>query len=99
MANLDHLPAQCKPGHQPIAAAVMECFVSSRVVVHECRVLMLPGRPTSKAGLDCRVMHARGVLTGEQLRQLHRPKFQVCKQEHMYPLLSTQLPVSSRVCT
>jgi hypothetical protein len=65
LSNLDHLSRQCKPGHRPIAGAVFECFSSSRVVVHKCRILVLPGKPNSRSGLDCQVMHAQGMLTGE----------------------------------
>jgi hypothetical protein len=65
LANLEHLPIQCKPGHRPIAAAVLECFASSRVTVRKCKVSVTPGRASSKAGLDCRVMHAQGHLQGQ----------------------------------
>lgn len=64
LANLANLPLQCKPGHRPIAAAVLECFASSRVTVRKCKVVVVPGRASSKAGLDCRVMHAQGFLQG-----------------------------------
>ena len=65
LANLDHLPLDCKAGHNAATAAVFECFSSVRVTVRQCKVLALPGRPMSRSGLDCRLMHAQGQLTGE----------------------------------
>lgn len=64
LANLDHLPTQCRTGHTRLGAAVIECFTSSRAVVHKCRVILLPGKPSSRSGLDCSVLHAQGMLTG-----------------------------------
>jgi len=65
LANLDHLPQECKPGHNAVAAAVFECFASWRVSVQNCRLTVVPGRAASRAGLDCKVMHAQGSLQGE----------------------------------
>lgn len=69
LANLDHLPPHCRPGHRLAAAAVIECFTSSRAVVHNCRVILLPGKPSSRSGLDCSVLHAQGMLTGRSGKQ------------------------------
>lgn len=68
LKNLQNLPQACKPGHdQAAAAAVFECFASSRVVVRKCRVTLLPGRAASRSGLACSAFRAVGKLTGEDV--------------------------------
>uniref|UniRef100_A0A383WED1 Uncharacterized protein n=1 Tax=Tetradesmus obliquus TaxID=3088 RepID=A0A383WED1_TETOB len=66
LANVEQLPAGCRPGHSGMGAAVLDCFRTSKVTVKDCRVNIKPKAKSkaSKLPAVCKLLHAQGRLNG-----------------------------------